>query len=879
VQGTRKVSIVALDCLRMVTCVALLCPVDASASNTSQSLTRADQLAWRGNWIGAGVLYVEAERELERAGDKRSRLRARIGRIRSQLQHGSCGTLLEQINRELMNPLFETNTALKIRALAYKGDIAHQCDLWAAREAWEHVLDLAKETGNIEWEGRALGELGVLAYVTDGDSTRATLLVGKALFKAAETLDSWGGATYLVHSANSLSLIGRHEVALKFSEKAMTAARTHPDSPFPLAVYIGRARTLLEMSKDRQAQELVDKALQQSRTMNYRISEAELLILNAKLAIKRDDRKVAFENLVEAEGIAERGEYSRALAEVESELAILLTRDGDVKLAETHLSRGIETMKRIGDSCNLPQRLKELATLKASRGDLLGANAVYDEITDLTEGMIASSNTEYAKASLIGALSDVFVNHFTLLADRLRDTQKAFQVLERARGRSISDRLRTGAPTDEEALEAKRPIYRELSALNRQLMQSASPAARAELLLKINASEQRFGPVIAEHNLYQKGITGKPVPLHQIQEALSNHELLLEYVLTDPTSYCVAVSKNGINLVRLASRTQINSAADRFLKGVRSKNSAVEERTELFNLLLASVDTTRFSRLIIVPDGNLHLLPFDSFANEQGQSLIETHVVSYGPSATSFYLLRTVPSPNGARKPLLAVGGIPADRKPRPPKQYAKRSLFTLEAKRIDDLTQTTVEVKAVSELFPEDSVVLEGKKATESALKSQPLEKFQFVHFALHGFSDTKIPERTALLLAADNDSLEDGLLQDREIRDLRFSADMVTLSACDTGVGRLQGQEGISSLVGSFLLAGARSVVASLWQIDDRSTAVLMKRFYSYLANGEDKANALRLSKLDFIRQYKQDAVPYFWAGFTLHGESTMSAHRQVP
>ena len=132
-------------------------------------------------------------------------------------------------------------------------------------------------------------------------------------------------------------------------------------------------------------------------------------------------------------------------------------------------------MKRIGDSCNLPQRLKELATLKALRGDLIGASAVYDEITDITEGMIASSNTEYAKASLVGALSDVFLNHFTLLADQLMDTQKAFQVLERARGRSISDRLQIGVAPDEEVLQAKLPVYRELSALNRRLMQSANP--------------------------------------------------------------------------------------------------------------------------------------------------------------------------------------------------------------------------------------------------------------------------------------------------------------------------------------------------------------------------------------------------------------------
>ena len=308
--------------------ILLACILAARSDARPRILSHADQLAWHGNWVRAGLLYEKAEQELERSGDQKGVLWARVGRIRSQMQSGSCSMLLDQINGHLTNPDLETDAELKIRAIAYKGEIAHQCDLWEAREAWEQVLDLAKEIGNKEWEGRALGELGVLAYVTDGDSTRATLLVGKALFKVAETRDSWGGATYLTHSANSLSLIGRHEVALKFSEKAMTAARTDPNSPFPLAVYIGKARTLLEMGKDAQAQELVDKALQQARTMNYRISEAELLILNARLAIKRNDSKVAFESLVQAERIAERGDYGRALAEVESELAVLLKKKG-----------------------------------------------------------------------------------------------------------------------------------------------------------------------------------------------------------------------------------------------------------------------------------------------------------------------------------------------------------------------------------------------------------------------------------------------------------------------------------------------------------------------------------------------------------------------
>jgi CHAT domain-containing protein len=163
------------------------------------------------------------------------------------------------------------------------------------------------------------------------------------------------------------------------------------------------------------------------------------------------------------------------------------------------------------------------------------------------------------------------------------------------------------------------------------------------------------------------------------------------------------------------------------------------------------------------------------------------------------------------------------------------------------------------------------GTKATEAALKSQPLENFKILHLAAHAFSDTALPERAALLLAEDNRSEEDGLLQDREIRDLRLTAELVTLSACDTGVGRLEGQEGISNLVRSFFFAGAKTVAASLWNADDIATTTLMKRFYSYLEKGEDKGSALRLAKLDLIRQYKEDAVPYYWAGFTIHGEAT--------
>ncbi len=111
------------------------------------------------------------------------------------------------------------------------------------------------------------------------------------------------------------------------------------------------------------------------------------------------------------------------------------------------------------------------------------------------------------------------------------------------------------------------------------------------------------------------------------------------------------------------------------------------------------------------------------------------------------------------------------------------------------------------------------------------PRADFQIIHLAVHGIASTKLPDRAALVLKSDPVSHEDGLLQVREIRDLPLNAELVTLSACDTGQGRLLGEEGIANLEEAFLLAGAKAVIASLWGADDTYTLVLMKHFYRHL------------------------------------------------
>ena len=151
--------------------------------------------------------------------------------------------------------------------------------------------------------------------------------------------------------------------------------------------------------------------------------------------------------------------------------------------------------------------------------------------------------------------------------------------------------------------------------------------------------------------------------------------------------------------------------------------------------------------------------------------------------------------------------------------------------------------------------------------MKQAPLRDYDVLHFAVHGVLSTKVPSRSALLLRAAGS--EDGLLQAGEILELRLRADVVTLSACDTGAGTVHGQDGVASLVRPFIAAGARAVVANLWAADDQFSLSLMRVFYRGLASGKDVADALRDAKLAMLEQFGPQALPRLWSGVLAYGD----------
>jgi CHAT domain-containing protein len=222
---------------------------------------------------------------------------------------------------------------------------------------------------------------------------------------------------------------------------------------------------------------------------------------------------------------------------------------------------------------------------------------------------------------------------------------------------------------------------------------------------------------------------------------------------------------------------------------------------------------------------------------------------------------------------LVAVGGAiySGTSAGRTASESSAADFFDLDAVTFPQLPGSKQEVQSIGDIISGSKEILLHANATETAFKALPLERFRIVHLAVHGIANAQFPDRAALILGTSSASRDDGLLQVREIRDLPLRADLVVLSACETGSGKLLGEEGIASLERAFLLAGAKSVVASLWTADDIFTIALMKRFYEHLASGSDTGVALRQAKLDLIQQFGDQAIPIYWAGFTLVGEGS--------
>jgi CHAT domain-containing protein len=371
----------------------------------------------------------------------------------------------------------------------------------------------------------------------------------------------------------------------------------------------------------------------------------------------------------------------------------------------------------------------------------------------------------------------------------------------------------------------------------------------------------------------------------EIQRRILNRETaLVEYFLGSSQSYAFLLTSDSLKMIRLSNSERLDSLIPNYLDFLK-----IDEEKEfrgakggriLFDTLLAPLNLRSFpeiKKLIIVPDGILHYLPFDALVlpsdSEAGSAalfsrktavdirfLLGRYEVRYAPSAAFLVFLSNEPRRESPAMDLLALAN---------PGPKSSPAYPMMGAASFPRLRFVEKELEAITDHFlgPRTRVV-PVESSSEEYLKSLDLSRYRIVHLAAHGLFDEKHWWRSGLLLDP-GDISEDGFLQPLDIATLRLDADLVVLSACVSGNARIWSGKSIVGLHQSFFLAGARAVLATLWAINDRSTVRLMDKFYSDLKKGKSASESLRSAKQDLIRSGYSH--PRYWAAFVLNGASS--------
>jgi CHAT domain-containing protein/tetratricopeptide (TPR) repeat protein len=857
-----------------------LTSADAQLSADPQVLLKsADRFYFLSNGPAAAPLYARAEKLFSERGDARNELHAKIGQLRSEAETMSFVDLSRFLNEQLQNPIVQADKKLRLWCLIAKGYTDIEIDYRASKRDWLEAQDIAKSLGEDQWATRASGELGLIGFL-EGNPGRAARLLGGALLSTMANGDTAGQVRFLELLGRGFEEVNRHAEALKFFERAIKLAEADPDCGLPYMGYEGKAQALVSLGRTDEAKVVLENALAKARSQEKRGHEAQLLILLGKLAAQKGDRQQAVKYLEDAGQFATQAQFYRMEADAMFELAQIYRDAGDLATADARATQGLAASQRVGDRYYVPRNLTMLADLKARRGNFAEANALYEQAEDVIEGMLISVDEPYWNSSVAAAMSETYLRHFELVTKN-GDAPGAFAVLERVRGRTLAWALKDRKAQPATESDQTAALEGDVAGLQARLMQTNGAPEREQLLDNLVEYERRLGLAWTREDVPNR-LPVQPAALTNVENDLRPDEVLLEYVLDDPISFCISVTRRGAHVQALPiGRKEVEKLAKQFVDEVRAKGAGVETSKRLFRTLLEPIPEAKTAaRLIIAPDGALNLLPFEAVRDNQGEYLLKSRVISYVPSGTILDVLRRARKNESAASPFLGVGDVAYEnqggagrRIPAPDtvRGQVLRGMADLSGLQLHDLPQTRREVEEIGKIVGPEAVMLLGKDATETAFKKEPLDQFRVLHLAVHGFADTQYPERSALVLGTDPKSGDDGLLQVREIIRLRLNAELTTLSACDTGVGKLQGQEGVSSLVEAFLVAGSKSVVASLWSADDTFASALMERFYLRLGRGEDTGSALRDAKLDLLAKYGEQASPFYWAAFIAVGEAS--------
>ena len=816
-------------------------------------LQHADEQAWLNDWINAVPVYHRAELIFQQRNEPAKALYAHVSQMMATSELSSFAPQIASLTDDLQLPAAR-DPETRLRILTIRGMLETNYDAGLATKTWIEVGELARKQHHFMLASRALGEEGIAAFLL-GDINGAQAKVMKAYLIAKYLGDPAARVRYAsVYGAGLVSL-KKYDRAIKPLDEAIRVANTTKGVAYPSIATASKIEALGGLGRYQEALALTNDAMAwvTARHLNMHISE--LLRIRAGIYERTGQAKLATDDYRVAIDIGKKVSDWRGLLQTGGSLAALYEEQGRLEDALHTIDDAIDANKQIPDELYfLPKNLSIKARILARLGKTRESNTLYQKSADLIDSLLANAPTANVERELITSMEKVYAGYFDSLCTQNK-VADAFRTIEKARGRFEAQSLQ------HVEAEAPRPvgdIDRKLARLNLALLNTDDPAQRATIVDQIGDTEGRLPSGFLE------GTTAiDPVSLAQLQADLGPQQVVVEYILDDPRSYALSITRTAVNRYILPPKQALEQEARDYRSSVTQRKPDVAIGQTLFQQLLGDIPAYKQNNeVILVPDGELHLLPFSALV-DGSHYVIESHTLAVSPSGTVFHILKDRQRAlDGTTHPYV---GVAAWTQVKPsPFERVLRAVNGPQESQFVPLPESRKEVETAGADLPQPSTILLGAEATETRFKELPLEQYRVLHLALHGYVDPIYPDRSALVFAPEKNGPNDGLLQVREIRRMRLSASLVTLSACDTGVGPV-GAAGINNLVTAFIDGGARSVVSTLWELEDHSTTRLMTNFYANLKT-ESKAQALRDAQIELLRA---GFSPYFWASFELVGD----------
>ena len=815
-------------------------------------LDRADALAWGNRWADALPLYQKAQQLYTAQQEPSKALYAQVSQIPPN-ESVSIPATLWALTQDLDRPE-AADPETRLRILTIRGMLETNYDASEARSTWQDVAALAMDLHHYELATRAIGEQGIAAFIL-GDTETAKKQVIRAWGLSKVEHDPAATVRYASVFGAGLVQIHRYKEALTPLNQAIKIAGADPEIAYPTIAIYAKIDALAGLHQYDEAISIANASLARLQGTPYDAHKAQVYLSRGTINKERGDWNAAITDYQQSVDLSSKISNHRGVTDAGGLLAQAYEHDGNLPDALATINQAIDANTKIPDELYLvPRNLAIKAEIIDKMGHAKEADRLYQKSIALVDGMIRHAATTNIQRQLLAEMSDVYSEYFASLCAQKR-YDEALQALEKVRGRVETEALEHHAS---EPVHAPTPDEQELTRLNLALINTDDPATRASLTSEIDNTELKISP-----SSLARETTIHPVHLAEVQRGLSPSSLLIEYVLAERSSYAFAITHTSVTPYRLPPKAQIELDSNLYRKEIRAQKVDLALAQRLFSELLGPIKEYRQkSDLIIVPDSSLHLLPFAALA-DKGSYVLKTHTVDVAPSSTVFDLLHKRRDQEAfAAMPYI---GVAAWTRPADTRNPVVRAISGPERSQLAPLPDSKLEVETIATDLPRPSTILLGADATETRFKHLSLNSTEVIHLALHGYVDLDFPDRSALIFAPDTLGTEDGLLQVREIRGLHLKAKLVTLSACNTGVGPV-GEAGVANLVNAFIEAGADSVVSTLWELEDHTTERLMTMFYSQLARQDRKVDALRVAQLDLLNQ---GLPPYFWASVQIVGD----------